>query len=309
LSILKTMIKTNNTFNVSIVIPSYGTRYLLEKNLPKVLEAAKNPKNAIGEVIVVDDGSKDDSVAFVRKNFPQVRLIKHKINRGFSAAVNTGARSAKGKYLCLLNDDVTPDENLLVGPLSLFSQNDLLFGVSFHEEGYGWAKGKFVDGYIVHSPGTEVNRPHHTFFVNAGGALYRRDIWMKLGGMDEAVLSPFYWEDVDISYRALKRGYALLWDPRAIVSPNISATIGKLSKKRVQRIQERNHLLFNWKNLTSPRLFRKHLIGVIKRTISHPGYLRIVVMALMRIKPLLKARAKEKKETKISDEAIFAKFS
>ena len=66
--------------------------------------------------------------------------------------------------------------------------------------------------------------------------------------------------------------------------------------------------LFIWKNLTSPILFRKHITGLLKRTGRHPGYLRIVFMALPKLRGIRKARNKEKKESKVSDEAIFSKF-
>ncbi len=131
---------------------------------------------------------------------------------------------------------------------------------------------------------------------------------MKLGGMDEVLLSPFYWEDLDLCYRAAKRGWLLLWEPSGKVVHKHESTISQLPKKYVDRIRERNQLLFIWKNLSSPILFRKHIVGLLKRVSSHPGYIRILFMALLRLRPALKARRKEKKESKISDEAIFARF-
>ena len=77
---------------VSIVIPNYNGKELIEKNLPHVLKAKKYPGNNIKEIIIVDDGSYDDSVNFIKKSFPEIRLIVHKKNRGFYCAVNTGAR-------------------------------------------------------------------------------------------------------------------------------------------------------------------------------------------------------------------------
>lgn len=298
----------NKPLRVSIVIPNYNGRELMQKNLPLVLASARNPKNCITEVIVVDDGSKDDSVAFLKKEFSQVRLTIHKVNRGFSAAVNSGVRVAKGEFVVLLNSDVYPTENFLEDILPFIKKDEEIFAVSFHEKGWGWAKVAFEDGFIVHKPGKEGTLPHPTFYVNAGGAIYRKDMWDALGGMDDKLYSPFYWEDVDISYGALKRGYKLYWHPGAYVSPNLSASVGKLPKKRVSRIQERNHLIFNWKNLTSPRLFRKHLVGLLAKIVKHPRYLIILIMAFGRLGVTLKARKKEIKETKVSDEIIFSRF-
>lgn len=293
---------------VSLIIPNFNGKELLLLNLPKVIKAKNNPVNKIKEIIMVDDGSTDGSGNFVKTKFPEIKTIIHKKNRGFSAAVNTGVRTASQPIVVLLNNDVFPEPSFLEKVLPLFLKNPNLFAVSFHEKGYGWAGARFENGYVIHFPGKETEKKYETFYVNAGGAAYRRDMWLKLGGMDEKLYTPFYWEDVDISYAALKRGYTLYWQPGAYVSPNLSATVSKLPRRKVSRIQERNQLLFIWKNITSPNFFRRHLAGLLARLGKHPGYLVIVVMALSKIKVVIKSRKKEKKESKVSDEAIFDKF-
>jgi GT2 family glycosyltransferase len=295
-------------FNVSIVIPNFNGEKLLEKNLPFIFTARNNVKNRIIEIIIVDDGSRDESVKIISSKFPSIKLIKHKINRGFSASVNTGVRAAKGDLICLLNSDVAPEENFLESVFLNF-ENPKVFAVSLNETGdFGWARGNFVDGFIGHSGGLKSVKPHDTFWVSGGSGVFKRNIWMDLTGMDEKLFSPFYWEDVDLCYRALKRGYKLIWDPEAKVAHAHEITIKSLSKKYVLRIQERNQLLFIWKNLTSANLFRKHLIGLITRLVKHPGYMRIIFMALGKIGILIKARKKEIKEAQISDEIIFSRF-
>lgn len=293
---------------VSIIIPSYNTRDLLRKNLPKVISAKDFEKNNILEIILVDDASPDDSVKVVRREFPQIKLIRHKVNRGFSASVNTGARSAKGELLALLNTDVIPEKDFLVSALPHF-RKDNVFAVSFHEKGkYFWARGFFKDGYVEHEAGEKTDKPHATFWVSGGSGIFRRDYWMELGGMDEKALGPLYWEDLDLSYRAAKRGLELIWEPNAQVIHKHGATVNPLSKSYVNRIQERNRLLFIWKNITSSNLTRRHIAGLMKRLVKHPGYARIVFMAILRLKVVLRAREKEKKECKVSDEAIFSTF-
>jgi len=292
---------------VSIVIPNYNTAFLLEKNLPIVLEAAKNPQNNISEIILVDDASPDNSAAVVKNKFPEVRLIRHKVNRGFSSSVNTGVRLAKGDLICLLNTDVLPEANFLENVLPHF-ENPRVFAVSLNEGGYSWARGFIKDGYVGHEPGPKDDKVHATFWVSGGSGVFRRSLWVKLGGMDERLLSPFYWEDLDLSYRAAKRGYILLWEPNSHVTHKHETTMSQLPKSYLQRIRERNHLIFIWKNLGSPRLFRKHVLGLFSRLVRHPGYIRIIFMALIKIRSIAKARKKEKREAKVSDEAIFARF-
>lgn len=291
----------------SIIIPNYNGKMLLEKNLPEVIKALNFKANNIAEIILVDDGSWDESVSFIKKNYPQIKLIKHTQNRGFSATVNTGARTAKGELLVLLNSDVAPAEDFLVSASKHFSDREV-FAVSLHEKDYDWAKGFFKDGYVNLAMGEESSSPTPSFYVSGGSGVFRRDIWMELGGTDEKLLSPFYWEDIDICYRALKRNYKVLWEPKSYVVHKHESTINKLSKKYVARIRERNQLLFIWKNITSKNLIRKHFTGLIKRIIRHPGYIRIVFMAFARLSIVLKARRKEIKEAKIADEAIFSRF-
>jgi len=295
-------------YKVSIVIPNYNGEELLNTNLPYVLKASKYKNNNIIEIIVVDDASRDSSVSLLKKKFHEIKVYKHTVNRGFSSAVNMGARMSKGDLVALLNTDVIPSKDFLKHVLPHFN-NESVFAVSFHEKGYGWAKGCFADGYINHEPGRESKKMHETFWVNGGSGIFRRSMWMKLGGMDEKLLNPFYWEDVDLSYRAAKRGWKLLWEPKAKVIHEHESTMKKISEKYKRRIQERNRLIVIWKNITSPQLFKKHVSGLIKRIGKHPGYLKIVIVALMKIKYVTKARNKEKKEGRISDEAIFEKFA
>lgn len=291
-------------YKVSVIIPNFNGEKLLEKNLPEVINASKNTENKIYEIIIVDDGSDDGSVKLLTKNFPEIKLIKHKINRGFSAAVNTGARMAKGNLILLLNNDVIPSPDFLAPAIKHFD-DERVFAVSLHEKGYGYARGSFSAGYIQLAMGEESKTVHPSFYVSGGSGIFRRSIWMELGGMDEKLLSPFYWEDIDLGYRAEKRGYINLWEPESKVTHNHESTIGEFSKNYVQRIRERNQLLVIWKNIGSPALIRNHIIGVIRRTFRHPGYIRIVLMSLSRLGIAIRERKKEIRLSNLSDEAVF----
>jgi len=294
---------------VSVIMPNFNGKSILEKNLPKLFEAVNNPKNEIIEVIVVDDGSWDDSVLFLTNSYKdKIKLIKHTKNRGFSAAVNTGVRSTKGDLILLINTDVIPDNNFLEPVLPHF-KNPKVFAVSTHEEGYGGAKVFFADGYIQLGMYPETKMACASFYVSGGSGVFRKSIWQELGGMDEKLLSPFYWEDIDLCYRAAKRGYLNLWEPNGKVFHKHESTISKFPKIYVSRIKERNQLLMLWKNIHSKNLIKKHILGLFARTLRHPGYIRIIIMALGRFGIMLRARSKEIKESKVSDEAIFAEFS
>lgn len=293
---------------VSVVIPNVNGKLIMEKNLPKLFEAVNNPKNGIIEVIIVDDGSRDDSVEFLNKNYKgKIKLIKHTKNRGFSTAINTGVNATKGDLILLINTDVIPDIDFLEPVLPHF-KNPKVFAVSTHEEGYGGANGSFSNGYIQLRMNSETKDSHQSFYVSGGSGVFRKSIWKELGGMDEKLLSPFYWEDIDLCYRASKRGYINLWEPKGKVIHKHESTISKFPKTYVSRVKERNQLLMLWKNIHSKNLIKKHIVAMFLRALKHPGYFIVIFMALGRLSIALRAKKKEIKECKVSDEAIFANY-
>ncbi len=294
--------------DVSVIIPNYNGIELLEKNLPQVEKSFRNRVNRIIEIIIVDDFSYDESVGFIKKKYGHYKIIKHTKNRGFSSAVNTGVRSSKGNLICLLNTDVVPSETFLSSAIKHFDDDDV-FAVTLHETGFGPAVGFFENGFIEHKDLGEFNELKESFWANGGSAIFRKKYWIQLGGFDEKLFSPYYWEDIDLSYRALKRGWKVLWEPDSFVFHQHESTTRKIKVKKRQNIQQRNQLLFIWKNITSGAMLRRHLLGMFRRLLKHPGYIKIIIFALLKIKFVLKARTREKKESKVSDEIIFSRFT
>ena len=238
----------------------------------------------------------------------KLKVIKHTKNRGVSASINTGVRATRGHLLLILNNDVLPSVGLLETVLAKF-EDSKVFSVSLHEKGFGPARGYFADGFILIGQKPESNRVEKSFYASGGSAVIRKRMWQELGGMDEKLLSPFYWEDIDLCFRASKRGYLNLWDPENYIVHNHESTVSKFPKKYVQRIRERNQLLTIWKNIHSKSLFKKHISGLISRCLKHPGYLRIILMASFKLPLAIKARRKEQKESTVSDEAVFSTYS
>lgn len=292
---------------VSVVIPNWNGAFLLKKNLPHVIKAKKNPANNILEIIIVDDSSIDNSVELLEADFiNDIRLVKHKTNRRFAAAVNTGVRFARGTHVCLLNTDVIPEADFLKKVIPHLLQREV-FGVTLHERGYGPAVGGF-DGYLKHASGEESKAAVETLWVSGGSGVFAKDIWKTLRGLDGKLYAPFYWEDVDIGYRARKRGYVLLWEPSAMVEHKHESINSSFDKKYVSLIKERNELLFIWKNITSRNLFNKHKKALFNRIKEHPGYLKVFLMALLKWPTLNARRRREVEEATVSDETIFTKF-
>ena len=274
--------------NVSVVVTCWNGRKLLERNFVSVLKAVSNDQNRIVEVIVVDDGSTDDSVEYITKFKVQsskfkVRLIKHERNLGYSATCNTGVKEAIGGLVAILNLDVVPNEDFLKKTLVHFG-NERIFAVSFNEGKFGPGKIIWENGLIGIAPTEIPTKTVKTGWASGGSSVFRKDVWEKLGGMDELFL-PFYFEDIDLGIRAYKAGYSCLFEPEAKVEHEHESTINPSNFKRnfIDNIKQSNRLLLTWKNIKNSRHFFSHIKYLSKRVIFHPGYLRIIYLSASRL--------------------------
>ena len=265
---------------LSIVIPNWQGERVLSENLPSVIRAAQ-ASPVPSEVIVVDDGSTDGSLEVLGGFDGALRLVRHGENKGFGRAVMTGARSAQGEILVLLNSDVRVEEGFLRPLVEHFEDPDT-FGVSpaaENEEGrllpphrmiprfrHGllrFRKPRFESA----SRALEVQGgAAPTFFVSGGYCALRRDRFLELGGFDP-LFAPFYYEDTDLGYQAWRRGWKCWFDPRSRVVHTAGGTIGRMfPQETVKRIRFRNNLLLVWKNTRNPYfLFVRHVLPVLAR--------------------------------------------
>ncbi len=254
---------------VSIIIPNWNGAKLLAQHLPKVLDAVGDC-----EVIVVDDHSTDDSVTLLHRTFPSIRTIVKESNSGFAQSVNVGVTHAKGEIVVLLNSDVVPQKGFLKPLLSHFS-DPAVFAVGCLEknpekEGVvlrGRGVAHWRRGLYVHSRGqTDKN---DTAWASGGSSAFRKALWERFGGMDE-LYNPFYWEDIDLSYRAMKAGFRVIFEPRAVVwhYHQKGAIQTQFAKERIERIAFRNQFIFTWKNLTDLDIWFSHVVWTPVRIVQ-----------------------------------------
>src|SRR3989344_5969994 len=133
---------------VSVVIPNWQKLPLI-KHLPAVIKACPG-----AEIIVVDDASPDDTVKFLKKNFPNVKVVVNRQNERFAVSCNNGFKAARGEIVVLLNSDVAPKPNFL-NPLIKHFDDPKVFAVScleIQKNGRsGRNRGQFKRGVLIHS--------------------------------------------------------------------------------------------------------------------------------------------------------------
>lgn len=294
---------------VSIVIPYWNGVEKIKKHLLKVLDFAR--ANKVGEIIASDDCSTDETVKIIKTQFPEVILVERKRNAGFASNVNTGFLKATGDYIFLLNSDASPEKDVLKYTLPHFD-NPKVFSVGCNVGGL-WTIGGFKNGFFWHNQAPHQNgagQAHQTLWCSGGSSIFRKNLWNELNGFDE-LFNPFYVEDVDLGYRATKRGYINIWEPRSKVEHYLEKGVieNNFTRNTINNTSEKNMLIFIWKNITSEKLIAEHRISLVKRLVKHPKYWSIFLTAVRRLPEILKKREIEKKYAKLTDEEIFNIFS
>lgn len=262
---------------ISVVIPTWNGRALLTDCLDSL---ARQTFQDI-EIIVVDDGSTDDTVDFLQAQYPAVRVAVLERNRGFAVAVNRGIGDVRGRWVFLLNNDVTladdclallmaearTDRYALLTPLVLWTEDPRLvysagdrIGVSGRPESIGYMAARdSVDGREA------------PFGVSGGYGLFRKDVLDQIGRLDPAFVA--YFEDSDLCFRARWAGYAACVVPEALAWHAGSATIRGRTWWRTRQCY-RNHALLVIKNFSPALLWwnraaifreRRHQLGRLFR--------------------------------------------
>jgi GT2 family glycosyltransferase len=253
----------------SVVIPNWNGLGLLQQ----CLSALEKQSTADFEVIVVDNGSSDDSVDWLKREAAWVRLIALEENLGFSAAVNQGIQASRAPYIVLLNNDTLARPDWLAQLVKAMNENpEASFGASLMllfepphlidsaGDGFSFYAG---DGFNIgagESAG-EHSEPAWVFGACAGAAIYRRSLFQDIGLFDEDFFLVF--EDVDISLRAQVAGHRCLYIPEAVVYHHRGASTASASKQ-VRLRAWRNHLWVAGKNLP-PLLMLLWSISFVQR--------------------------------------------
>jgi len=252
---------------VAVVVPICNNFDLLERLFPAVVASSLELD---ATVVVADDASDDGSVEWIGHTFPSVKVIPGERRVGFGENCNRAVRQIEADVIVLLNSDVVVAQGFLEPLLAPFQGSPEVFSVSpsiilrtlQRDEAvnhfvfrYGLLRGAFpcIDGLPAPTSLSPIG-----YGVGAAVAI-DREKFLTLGGFDP-LFSPFYCEDMDLGFRAWRRGWSCLYQPASRVTHEHRATIEPLvGRTRLHAIHFRNLLLFNWKNLRDTGLIIRHL--------------------------------------------------
>jgi len=217
---------------VSVIIPNWNGAH----HLPTCLESLRRQRYPQVEVIVADNGSTDESLELLARDYPEVRVLALGENRGFAGACNAGMREARGEFLCLLNNDTEADPHWLAEVVAAFQRHPqagtvasrmLLFDRrdTFHTAGDLYRVNGIPGNRGVWQKDTgQYEAEEYVFSACGGSAAYRREMLDQIGLLDEDFF--YSCEDVDLAWRAQLAGWRCLYAPRAVVYHKLSATGG-----------------------------------------------------------------------------------
>jgi GT2 family glycosyltransferase len=291
-----------NLARVSVLTVTFNAKEFLQDFFDSLFAVNRNDMEV--EILVIDNGSRDGTVAWVRERYPEVKLIQNDENN-YARALNIGIRHAQGEYVVVANNDATVDPNWLHGFLDVFRLDEKIGAVQ--------SKIYFANGQTINSVGVEevehfyfrdigfgredsekYANPAERDYVTGGSVMFRRQCLDEIGAWDEEFI--MFMEDVDYSARCRKGGWKLWYSPSSIMYHRYH---GSSSEEMCEYFCTRNRFLFVAKHFplelsscipTShfykkgeyDLLYRSLLHGVRKLCISHPTEVVLEVLQDLR---------------------------
>ncbi len=217
---------------VSIIIVNYNGRELLAKFLPSI-QKLSYPNF---EIIVVDNGSIDGSVQFLKKSFPEVKVVALKENLGWGPGNNRGAECSKGDYLWFVNNDLEVERDSLTNLVQYMETNPevgicIPLDIFYSDKRHISAAGNNFDRFgrvsrIGLGLGIErviLSDPYEISYAGGSAPLIRRDVYTRIGAFDDDIF--LLGDDIDISIRCWIYGYKVMFVPSSKIYHVVSATL------------------------------------------------------------------------------------
>ena len=259
---------------VAVVILNWNGKSFLEKFLPSVTEFSKTH-----QVIVADNNSSDESISFLKQNYPSIKIINNPSNDGFARGYNIALKQVKAEYYILLNSDVEVTENWINPIIELMDSNPEIGAcqpkiLDYNNKSkfeYAGACGGFIDKYgypfcrgrvfnVLENDNHQYDTVMEVFWATGACMFVRTEAFWKVGGFDEDYFA--HMEEIDVCWRMKNIGYKIFVQPKSVIYHVGGGTLNKLSPRKTY-LNFRNNLITVTKNAYSPFLTLKILYRMI----------------------------------------------
>lgn len=253
---------------VAVVILNWNGKKFLEKFLPSVIERSRND----AAIIVADNASADDSLEYLEKKHPEVRVIRLEKNYGFATGYNLALRQVPAEYYILLNSDIEVTDNWIPPLIRLMEQDPGIAACqpkirSYHEPSrfeYAGAAGGFIDKYgypfcqgrlfqSLETDHGQYDQVAEVFWATGACMFVRAGLYHKLGGFDDDFFA--HMEEIDFCWRAKNLGYKIMYCPDSIIYHIGGGTLPRKNSRKTY-LNIRNNIIMLYKNLEPDRLVR-----------------------------------------------------
>ncbi len=245
----------------AVVILNWNGRKYLEQFLSPLIQYSSEA----AEIIVADNASNDDSIAFLETNFPSIRIIRNASNEGFARGYNLALKQVKADYYILLNSDieVTPDwihpviDMMGNDPSIAACQPKIRSYIDRSKFEYAGAAGGFIDKYgypfcrgrMFQSLEEDLGQYDDVieiFWATGACMFVRADLFHQAGGLDEDFFA--HMEEIDLCWRLKNLGYKIMYCPQSVVYHIGGGTLPKISWRKTY-YNFRNNFSLLYKNL------------------------------------------------------------
>ena len=300
----------------SLLVLNFNGLRLLEGCFSTLGAATRDGRDH--DVYLIDNGSTDDSIAYTEHHFPWVRNVRAPRN-AFLFTYNDIVPTLDTEAVLLLNNDILVEPDFLPPLLEHLHEPDVfavntrvLTGDRVTPQG-SRTSGGFHRGLWWYNQLPDIDRTSSCFFALGGQAAFSRSKYLELGGFDE-LFWPLYHEDIDLSYRAWRRGWRILYEPRSVLYHLGGQTSGTAyKKKQLKAIVDQNTFLLQWKNIDDLQMRRDHLAWLPFRLARAAAkgdtpFLKGFAAAWRRRHQMQTRRTAERSLRRLSDEEAFGRI-
>jgi len=252
---------------IAIVVLNWNGKALLAEFLPTLVKYNHND----AQIYVADNASTDDSVLFVKTNFPTIKIIQNEVNGGYAKGYNDALKELKEPLLCLINSDVMVTENWLNEILVQFNKEPNTAAIQpkilayknpkYYE--YAGAAGGFLDKYAypfcagrifdtLEEDKRQYDERKQIFWASGACLFIRKAVFDEVGAFDESYFA--HQEEIDLCWRINNAGYGVWYNPKTTIYHLGGATLNSENPKKTF-LNFRNSLFNLVKNAPTKNLF------------------------------------------------------